>query len=173
MSKNNDHLKNPLVGKDPVSQYLLFKNNIKELKRNIDIIVKLAKPLISYGLTNGCEISKAISNKICLGTSILGTQVKSFDLNTNAMYKNLQKAAVEVQNAAAQVQNNVATQVQNTAAQVQNTAAQVQNNITKQVQSGGYKNNYNYIKNPLTNRYISIHSKKGIKLLKNYIDLVI
>lgn len=151
MSKKNDHLNNPLVGKDPVSQYLLFKNNIKELKRNIDIIVKLAKPLISYGLTNGCEISKAISNKICLATGMLGTQVKSFDLNSNAMYKNLQK----------------------TAAQVQQAATQVQDGIINQQQNGGYKDNYNYIKNPLTNRYVSIHSKKGISLLKNYINLVI
>lgn len=215
MSNKNSYLNNPLAGKDPLSQYLLFKNNIEELQKNINIIVNLAKPLISFGLTNGCEISKAISDKICLVTGVVGSQINTFDLKNNPIYKNLKKTAEQVQNKISDFvpevtpsnsnNNNPSTLIPDKIADVvskvtppnsinlsniNNPSTLIPDKISDVVskvtpskpkpqakstlkQSGGYKNNYNYIKDPINNKYISIHSKKGIKIIKKYINTII
>lgn len=76
MSQNS----NPLADKDPITQYRRFKKNIKELNLNIKNIVKNIQPMIKAGLTNGCNISRMISDKICQATDLANKSMDGLNM---------------------------------------------------------------------------------------------
>ena len=71
---------NPLADKDPITQYRRFKKNINELNVNINNIVKNIQPMIKAGLTNGCNISKMISDKICQATDLANKSMDGLNM---------------------------------------------------------------------------------------------
>jgi len=82
MSQNS----NPLGDKDPITQYRKFKRNVQELNMNIKGIIENIKPMIKAGLTNGCNISKMISDKICQATYMADSSMEGlnvFDIMRN------------------------------------------------------------------------------------------
>ena len=49
----------------PISEYELFRDNLKTLLENFNKIVTLIKPMLSNGITISCKTSKIISDFIC------------------------------------------------------------------------------------------------------------
>ena len=92
-----DNNNNPLADNDPITQYRRFKKNVRDLNNNIKEIVKNIKPLVKAGLTNSCNISKMISDKICQTMDVADRSMDNLDLTDIIRKNSLQKASATAQ----------------------------------------------------------------------------
>ena len=76
MSENNI---NPFAEMNPISQYDELQENIKELKKNVELMITTIQPIISIP----CQISSTISNSICGLSSVLDSGLNTLSGNTD------------------------------------------------------------------------------------------
>ena len=180
---------NPLTRINPVTQYNEFKDNLEELKSNINVIIKTMKPLVQTGLSVPCKLSRTISDTIC-GASKLVTdgfnKVSSIDdieSLTGINFSKIEKTPLKVG------QNLAETSLQNTKKltdmldkekKTRSTVGNRKNNITggnrnttliknryfKNIQTGGGL--YKFIINPISGRKVNINGKLGQNIIKQY-----
>ena len=137
----------------PISEYELFRDNLKTLLENFNKIVTLIKPMLSNGLNMSCKTSKTISDFIC-------TFENKFDsIYTNLSNNSLNFSSENIKHLNKLINSNMFKPDKNKIKQSDNIQ-----------QGGSFINYYNFIIDPTTNKKISIYTKRGIQIIHNYLD---
>ena len=137
----------------PISEYELFRDNLKTLLENVNKIVTLIKPMLSNGLNMSCKTSKTISDFIC-------TFENKFDsIYTNLSNNNLNFSSENIKHLNKLINSNIIKPDKN----------KIKQSVNIQ-QGGSFINYYNFIIDPTTNEKISIYTKRGIQIIHNYLD---
>ena len=137
----------------PISEYALFRDNLKTLLENFNKIVTLIKPILSNGLTVSCKTSKTISDFIC-----------TFENKFDSIYTNLSNNSLNFSSENMKHLNKLMN-----SNMLKTEKKKSKPNVDIQ-QGGSFINNYNYIIDPVNNKKISIYKKRGIQVIHNYLD---
>ena len=138
----------------PISEYELFRDNLKTLLENVNKIVTLIRPMLSNGLDISCKTSKTISDFVC-----------TFENKLDKIYKNLSSNNINFSPENIKDLNKLI----NSNALKSNTKKGKQ---SVNIQQGGSSiiNYYNFVTDPVNNKKISIYTKRGIQIIHNYLD---
>jgi hypothetical protein len=137
----------------PISEYELFRDNLKTLLENVNKIVTLIKPMLSNGLNMSCKTSKTISDFIC-------TFENKFDsIYTNLSNNNLNFSSENIKHLNKLINSNM----------IKTDKKKSKQSVNIQ-QGGSFVNYYNFIIDPINNKKISIYTKRGIQIIHNYLD---
>ena len=138
----------------PISEYELFRDNLKTLLENFNKIVTLIKPMLSNGITISCKTSKIISDFIC-------TFENKFDtIYTNLSNNSLNFSSENIKHLNKLINSNTLKTKKK---------KKSKRSITTQ-QGGSFINYYNFIIDPVNNKKIPIYTKRGIQVIHNYLD---
>ena len=138
----------------PISEYELFRDNLKTLLENVNKIVTLIRPMLSNGLDISCKTSKTISDFVC-----------TFENKLDKIYNNLSSNNINFSPENIKDLNKLI----NSNALKSNTKKSKQ---SVNIQQGGSSiiNYYNFVTDPVNNKKISIYTKRGIQIINNYLD---
>ena len=137
----------------PISEYELFRDNLKTLLENVNKIITLIKPMLSNGLNMSCKTSKTISDFIC-------TFENKFDsIYTNLSNNNLNFSSENIKHLNKLINSNM----------IKTDKKKSKQSVNIQ-QGGSFINYYNFIIDPINNKRISIYTKRGIQIIHNYLD---
>ena len=136
---------------DPISEYNLFRDNLKKLLENFNRIVTLIKPMLSNGLNMTCKTSKTISDLVC-----------TFENKLDSIYSNLSNSSINFSPENIKHLNKLIN-----SKVLKTKGGEKKKNTTQQ--GGSFTNNYNFIIDPINNKKISIYTKRGIQVFHNYL----